>query len=118
MLGHSLRLHDVISLILIPNAPSPANPTTGVSGQPIFAPKIEGKPYPQGPNRPGAKYFLPFSKAGYAFQIAQLLPISLEIIAFLGRPAWIALQAIRGDILSGSLSLESLFHVVPGSSSS
>ena len=37
-----------------------------MSGQPIFAPKIEGKPYVDihGPNIPGAKYFLPFSKVG------------------------------------------------------
>ena len=35
---------EAISLIEIPNAPSPANPTTGVSGQPIFAPMIAGKP--------------------------------------------------------------------------
>ena len=28
------------------------------------APKTDGKPYPQGPNKPGAKYFLPFSKVG------------------------------------------------------
>ena len=48
----------------MPKAPSPAKPTTGVSGQPILAPKIDGKPYPQGPNKPGAKYFLPFSKVG------------------------------------------------------
>ena len=48
----------------MPNAPSPAKPITGVSGQPIFAPKIEGKPYPHGPNNPGAKYFLPFSNVG------------------------------------------------------
>ena len=41
-----------------------AKPITGVSGQPIFAPSIDGKPYPQGPNKPGAKYFLPFSKVG------------------------------------------------------
>ena len=50
--------------MLIPKAPSPAKPITGVSGHPIFAPKIDGKPYPQGPNNPGAKYFLPFSKVG------------------------------------------------------
>jgi hypothetical protein len=48
----------------MPKAPSPAKPITGVSGQPIFAPKIEGNPYPQGPNNPGAKYFLPFSNVG------------------------------------------------------
>ena len=66
--------------MLIPKAPSPANPTTGVSGQPIFAPSMAGKPYPQGPNKPGAKYFLGFSKVGYAFPIAQLFPMSLEII--------------------------------------
>ena len=38
--------------------------TTGTSGQAIFAPHIAGNPYPQGPNRPGAKYFLPDSKVG------------------------------------------------------
>ena len=80
-------MQDVISDILIPNAPSPAKPTTGVSGQPIFAPNTEGKPYPHGPKRPGAKYFLPFSKVGYAFPIAQLFPISLDIIASSGSPA-------------------------------
>jgi hypothetical protein len=30
--------------MLIPKAPSPAKPITGVSGQPIFAPRIDGKP--------------------------------------------------------------------------
>ena len=89
-----------------------------MSGHPIFAPKTEGKPYPHGPNKPGAKYFLPCSNVGYAFPMAQLLPISLEIIALSGNPAWIALHAIRGDILSGSLSRESLFQDVPSSSSS
>ncbi len=39
--------------MLIPNAPSPAKPITGVSGQPILAPNIEGKPYPHGPNNLG-----------------------------------------------------------------
>ena len=53
----------------------------------IFAPKIAGKPYPQGPNNPGAKYFLPFSKVGYAFPIAQLFPMSLEMITSSGIPA-------------------------------
>ena len=50
--------------MLIPKAPSPAKPITGTSGHPIFAPRIAGKPYPQGPKSPGAKYFLPFSKVG------------------------------------------------------
>ena len=50
--------------MLMPNAPSPANPTTGMLGHPILAPKTEGKPYPHGPNRPGARYFLPSSKVG------------------------------------------------------
>ena len=35
---------ELISFILIPNAPSPAKPITGVSGHPIFAPRIAGKP--------------------------------------------------------------------------
>ena len=35
---------ELISFMLIPNAPSPAKPITGVSGQPILAPSIEGKP--------------------------------------------------------------------------
>ena len=30
--------------MLIPKAPSPEKPTTGVSGQPILAPKTDGKP--------------------------------------------------------------------------
>ena len=38
--------------------------TTGVSGLPILAPMIVGKPEPHGPNRPGARYFRPFSKVG------------------------------------------------------
>ena len=80
MAGHSSLAQELISFILIPKAPSPAKPITGVSGQPIFAPKIDGKPYPQGPNKPGAKYFLGFSKVGYALPIAQLFPMSLEII--------------------------------------
>ena len=42
--GHSSRPQAVISFIEIPNAPSPAKPTTGTSGQPIFAPMIAGKP--------------------------------------------------------------------------
>ena len=87
-------------------------------GHPIFAPNIDGKPYPQGPNKPGAKYFLGFSNVGYAFPIAQLFPMSLEIITSSGIPACIALQACLGDILSLSLSLASLFQTVPSSSSS
>jgi len=47
---------EVISFIEIPNAPSPAKPTHGVAGFPIFAPMIEGKQYPHGPNSPGARY--------------------------------------------------------------
>ena len=43
MLGHSSLLQEVISLML-PKAPSPEKPTTGVSGQPILAPKTDGKP--------------------------------------------------------------------------
>ena len=62
--GHSSLAHELISFILMPKAPSPANPITGVSGHPIFAPNIDGKPYPQGPNKPGAKYFLGFSNVG------------------------------------------------------
>ena len=73
--------------MLIPNAPSPAKPITGVSGHPIFAPRIDGNPYPHGPNKPGAKYFLGFSNVGYALPIAQLFPISLEIITSSGIPA-------------------------------
>ena len=42
--GQPSRPIDVISFIEMPKAPSPAKPTTGVSGQPIFAPTIEGKP--------------------------------------------------------------------------
>jgi len=62
--GQSPLPTAVISFIEIPNAPSPANPTTGTFGFPIFAPAIAGKPYPQGPKRPGAKYFLPSSNEG------------------------------------------------------
>ena len=44
--------------------------------------------------------------------------MSLEMITSSGIPAWIALQACLGDILSLSLSLASLFQTVPSSSSS
>ena len=64
MAGHSSLAQEVISFILMPNAPSPANPTTGMLGHPILAPRTDGKPYPHGPNRPGARYFLPSSKVG------------------------------------------------------
>ena len=42
--GHSSRPQVVISFMEIPNAPSPAKPTTGTSGQPILAPRMDGKP--------------------------------------------------------------------------
>ena len=42
--GHSPRPIAVISFMAMPKAPSPAKPTTGVSGQPILAPTIDGKP--------------------------------------------------------------------------
>ncbi len=44
MAGHSSRPTAVISLAEMPKAPSPAKPTTGVSGQAILAPMIDGKP--------------------------------------------------------------------------
>jgi len=44
MPGHSWRPIEFISFIEIPNAPSPANPTTGTSGHPIVASIIAGKP--------------------------------------------------------------------------
>ena len=50
--------------------------------------------------------------------MAQLLPMSLEMIASFGKPAWIARQAWRGDIRSASRLRASSFQVVPGSSSS
>ena len=50
--------------------------------------------------------------------IAQLLPMSLEMIAFFGRPAWIARQAMRADMRSGSRARARAFQVVPASSSS
>ena len=34
----------VSSFTAIPKAPSPENPTTGTSGQPIFAPTTDGSP--------------------------------------------------------------------------
>ena len=42
--GHGLRPIEPISLIEMPNAPSPAKPTTGIFGWPILAPTIAGKP--------------------------------------------------------------------------
>ena len=50
--------------------------------------------------------------------MAQLFPMSDDIIAFLGRAAWMARQAILGLIQSGLSALALWFHVVPGSSSS
>ncbi len=50
--------------------------------------------------------------------IAQLLPMSLEMIASAGSAAWIARQAWRGDMRSGSRLRALAFHTVPGSSSS
>ena len=64
MAGQSPRPIAVSSLTAIPKAPSPEKPTTGTSGQPIFAPTTDGSPYPHGPNNPGAKYFRPSSKLG------------------------------------------------------
>ena len=50
--------------------------------------------------------------------MAQLLPMSDEITAFLGNADWMARQAWRGDINSGALLRLRSFQVVPGSSSS
>ena len=50
--------------------------------------------------------------------IAQLLPMSDEMIASFGSAAWIARQAIRGLIRSGCAARARSFQVVPGSSSS
>jgi hypothetical protein len=50
--------------------------------------------------------------------IAQLLPMSLEMIASFGRPDWIARHAWRGERRFGSRLRARSFHVVPGSSSS
>ena len=44
MAGHSSRPIELISFMEMPKAPSPAKPTHGVSGLPILAPMIEGKP--------------------------------------------------------------------------
>jgi hypothetical protein len=50
--------------------------------------------------------------------MAQLLPMSVEMMASRGRPAWMARQACRGDMRSLSRSRASAFQLVPGSSSS
>ena len=42
--GHPLRPIAVSSAEAMPKAPSPAKPTTGVSGQAILAPTIDGRP--------------------------------------------------------------------------
>ena len=45
--GHpafTLVRHDVSTFMEMPQAPSPAKPPTGRSGQPILAPRIDGKP--------------------------------------------------------------------------
>ena len=50
--------------------------------------------------------------------MAQMLAISLLMIASRGGTGWIARQAIRGDIQSGFATRARAFQVVPGSSSS
>ena len=50
--------------------------------------------------------------------MAQLLPMSDEMIASFGKLRWIARQAIRGLIFSGSRPRARSFQLVPGSSSS
>src|SRR5512138_2076219 len=50
--------------------------------------------------------------------MAQLLPMSEEMIASTGNAAWIARQAWRGDMRSASRLRARSFQVVPGSSSS
>ena len=50
--------------------------------------------------------------------MAQLLPMSDEMIASFGRADWIARHAMRGLIQSGLAARERSFQVVPGSSSS
>ena len=50
--------------------------------------------------------------------MAQLLPMSDEMMASCGRPSWIARHAIRADMRSGSRVRASTFQLVPGSSSS
>ncbi len=50
--------------------------------------------------------------------MAQLLPMSDEMIASFGSAAWIARQAMRGLIQSGLAARARSFQVVPGSSSS
>ena len=55
--GHSLRPIAVSSVTAIPKAPSPAKPTTGVSGQPILAPTIDGRPIAAGPEKTRRQVF-------------------------------------------------------------
>ena len=50
--------------------------------------------------------------------MAQLFPMSDDIIASFGRAACIALHAFLGDIQSGLSARARSFQVVPGSSSS
>ena len=50
--------------------------------------------------------------------MAQLLPMSEEMIASGGSADWMARQAMRGLIRSGSRARARSFQVVPGSSSS
>ena len=50
--------------------------------------------------------------------MAQLLPMSDEMIASRGSAAWMARQAMRGLIQSGLAARARSFQVVPGSSSS
>jgi hypothetical protein len=50
--------------------------------------------------------------------MAQLLPMSDEMIASLGRADWMARQAMPRLISSASRARDSSFQVVPGSSSS
>ena len=50
--------------------------------------------------------------------MAQLLPMSDEMIACFGSAAWIARHAMRGLIRSGCAARARAFQLVPGSSSS
>ena len=50
--------------------------------------------------------------------MAQLLPMSDEMMASFGSALWIARHAMRGDIFFGSRVRARSFQVVPGSSSS
>ena len=88
--------------MLMPNAPSPAKPTTGVSGQPIFAPMIDSGQAPEGVARMGEKYRYNAADARAASERCarqiEALAVQLKAQNARGRPFFIGEQLSALDI--------------------